>query len=225
VRCSHACPQQRHTCIRHRCCLQAVRGFVTCFAFHIHIPSQPRITSHTLAQFHVDAEHSSKQLSPWVIPARHPSLLMRMGRSAPSSWPIIHFTSPGSLSLLKYTVGRLTVRPLRRFRHTWVCRMRCISCISLVFNVRMSRAGRSDGLVVCKMLHCTCRFDFCPTTVPSRSSAGQSLIATRAWLACRALLHKGGYHYATSCGGEGADGAPTFLHTGSALQPRALGRL
>ena len=43
------------------------------------------------------------------------------------------------------------------------------------------------------------------------------MIATRAWLACRASLHEGGYHYATSCGGEGADGAPTFLHTGFRL--------
>jgi hypothetical protein len=48
------------------------------------------------------------------------------------------------------------------------------------------------------------------------------LIATRAWLACRASLHEGGYHYATSCGGEGADGAPTFLHTGFPPYSRAL---
>ena len=50
--------------------------------------------------------------------------------------------------------------------------------------------------------------------VPSRSSAGQSLIATRAWLACRASLHEGGYDYATFLRWRSralTDGAPTFF--------------
>ena len=67
--------------------------------------------------------------------------------------------------------------------------------------------------------------------VPSRSSAGQSLIATRAWLACRASLHEGGYDYATFLRWRSralTDGAPTFSRADpdAALQPskEVLGR-
>ena len=63
-----------------------------------------------------------------------------------------------------------------------------------------------------------------PHIVPSRSSAGQSLIATRAWLACRASLHEGGYHYATFLRWRSralTDGAPTIFRADldAALQP------
>jgi hypothetical protein len=42
------------------------------------------------------------------------------------------------------------------------------------------------------------------------------------WLACRSLLQEGGYHYATFCGGESADGAPTLLQFSDPRYDRKL---
>ena len=105
--------------------------------------------------------------------------------------------------------------------HVCVCRMRRFSCISLCFPTSEQGGQRSDGLVVCKKargylvpaFHVPASTSVRPI-VPSRSSAGQSLIATRAWLACRASLHEGGYDYATFLRWRSralTDGAPTFF--------------
>ena len=67
------------------------------------------------------------------------------------------FTSPGSLSLLKYTAGRLTVRPLRRFRHTCVCRMRCISCTSILLSNVRRGVGRNARTAKRCSGYCTSR--------------------------------------------------------------------
>jgi hypothetical protein len=67
-------------------------------------PVQASYHRHTVAQFHVDAEHSSKLL----CSMGYPSLLREDEddlRFPLPRGPIIHFTSPGSLSQLKYIRG------------------------------------------------------------------------------------------------------------------------
>lgn len=125
--------------------------------------------------------------------------------------------------------------------HVCVCRMRRFSCISLCFR-RLGRATSartarwrvrvfkkaSGYLVLAFHVPASTSVQY---IVPSRSSAGQSLIATRAWLACRASLHEGGYDYATFLRWRSralTDGAPAFFRADpdAALQPsrEVLGR-
>ena len=141
VRCSHAHPQKRHFCMR--CCLHT-----RCCLLLFCLQSTSRATSyhrHTVTQFHVDAEHSSKQRCSMGYPSpasQFPSARMRMIYASFSPrGPILQFVSPGSLSLLAFMVRRLfgsscaSSDPL----YACVCRMRRFSCISLCFE-RRSRA-------------------------------------------------------------------------------------
>ena len=100
---------------------------------------------HTVTQFHVEAEHSSKQRCSMGYPSSSSQasfVRMRMiyASLAPRG-PVLQFVSPGSLSLLAFVVRRpfdsssAPSVPL----HVCVCRMRRFSCISLC-SQRLSRA-------------------------------------------------------------------------------------
>lgn len=117
--------------------------------------------------------------APWVIPARHPSLLRQDEDDLRFAFSLV--ARQYTLRLLEAEVfsntwsgGRLVVRPPRRFRSkVCVCRMRRFSCISICLQ-RLSRAtsARTAGrhALLCKRAATApsacisrARLDFCPT--------------------------------------------------------------